>query len=169
MKKLLSLITAALLFCGLSISAPAQSIYEYLHGVAWTQIEPLPTSEDISIPGTITITKNTTFTDKDIIIETGGILEIKNGASLTLQSTSIFIENGGTIKITDGTLKLKSRSNIDNNGTMIVEKAGKLNVTYGFFRVEPQGTFINNGKFTGNKGKNLNATLAQNKEIRQRL
>lgn len=165
MKKLLSLITAALLFCGLSISAPAQSIYEYLHGVAWTQIEPLPASEDISIPGTITITKNTTFTDKDIIIETGGILEIKNGASLTLQSTSIYIENGGTIKITDGTLKLKNRSNIDNNGTMIVEKAGKLNVTYGFFRVEPQGTFINNGKFTGYKGKNLNTTLSQIKEF----
>ena len=59
MKKLLSLITSALLFCGLSISAPAQSIYEYLHGVAWTQIEPLPTSEDISIPSTIIITKNT--------------------------------------------------------------------------------------------------------------
>ena len=116
MKKLLSLITAALLFCGLSISAPAQSVYEYLHGVAWTQIEPLPTSEDISIPGTITITKNTTFTDKDIIIETGGILEIKNGASLTLQSTCIVVGRGGSVMMGAGARSGygKRRHNKDN-------------------------------------------------------
>ena len=45
MKKLLALITAAILLCGLSAPASAQSIYEYMHGVAWTQIEPLPASQ----------------------------------------------------------------------------------------------------------------------------
>ncbi|MGN1107959.1 MAG: hypothetical protein ACI4RK_01135 [Oscillospiraceae bacterium] len=161
MKKLLALITAAILLCGLSAPASAQSIYEYMHGVAWTQIEPLPASQKVSIPGRITISKNTTFTDKDIIIETNGILEIANGASLTLQNTGIFVEHGGTIKITDGTLKLKNRSQLNNNGTIIIEEPGKLNVTYGFFNVYPQGSFINNGKFTGYKGKDLNSALSE--------
>ena len=106
-----------MLICGLTIPASAQSFYEYMHGVAWTQFEPIPAGKDISIPGIITISKNTTFTDKNIIIETNGILKITNGASLTLQNTHIFIENGGTIKITDGTLKVKGRSVLDNNGT----------------------------------------------------
>lgn len=161
MKKLLALITAAILLCGLSAPASAQSIYEYMHGVAWTQIEPLPASQKVSIPGRIIITKNTTFTDKDIIIETNGILEITNGASLTLQNTGIFVEHGGTVKITDGTLKLKNRSQLNNNGTIIIEEPGKLNVTYGFFNVYPQGTYINNGKFTGYKGKDLNSTFSE--------
>lgn len=165
MKKLLALITAAFLLCGISATASAQSIYEMLHGVAWTQIEPLPEAHDISIPGTITITKNTTFTDKSIILETNGILEIKNGASLTLKDATIFVENGGTIKITDGTLKLKDRSCLCNNGTIIVEESGKLNVTYGFFDIYPQGTYINKGKFTGYKGKNLNSTLSEIKKF----
>lgn len=165
MKKILPLITAIILLCGLSLPASAQSIYEYLHGIAWTNIEPLPAAKDISVPGTIIINKNTTFTDKNIIIETNGILEIKNGASLTLQNTRIFIENGGTIKVTDGTLKIKNRSHLDNNGTIIVEKSGKLNVTYGFFNVYPQGEYINNGKFTGYKGKNLNSTLSRIKKF----
>lgn len=132
-----------------------------MHGVAWTQIEPLPASQKISIPGRIIITKNTTFTDKDIIIETNGILEITNGASLTLQNTGIFVEHGGTVKITDGTLKLKNRSQLNNNGTIIIEEPGKLNVTYGLFNVYPQGTYINNGKFTGYKGKDLNSTFSE--------
>ena len=165
MKKILALITAALLFCGISITASAQSFYEYMHGVAWTQSEPLPAGKDISIPGIITISKNTTFTDKNIIIETNGILKITNGASLTLQNTHIFIENGGTIKITDGTLKVKGRSVLDNNGTIIVEEAGKLNITYGFFNVLPEAKFTNNGKFTGYKGKNLNSTISEIKKF----
>ncbi|MGN1340101.1 MAG: hypothetical protein ACI4WS_07400 [Oscillospiraceae bacterium] len=165
MKKILPLITAIILLCVLSLPASAQSIYEYLHGVAWTNIEPLPSSKNISIPGTIIITKSTTITDKNIIIETNGILEIKNGASLTLQNTRIFIENGGTIKITDGTLKVKGRSVLDNNGTIVVEEAGKINITYGFFNVLPEAKFINNGKFTGYKGKNLTSTLSQIKSF----
>lgn len=165
MKKLLSLIAAIMLICGLTIPASAQSFYEYMHGVAWTQFEPIPAGKDISIPGIITISKNTTFTDKNIIIETNGILKITNGASLTLQNTRIFIENGGTIKITDGTLKIKSRSVLDNNGTIIVEEDGKLNVTYGFFNILPEAKFINNGKFTGYKGKNLNSTLSEIKKF----
>ena len=65
------------------------------------------------------------------------------------------------MKITDGTLKLKNRSQLNNNGTIIIEEPGKLNVTYGFFNVYPQGTYINNGKFTGYKGKDLNSTFSE--------
>lgn len=165
MKKLLSLITAAFLLCGISVTASAQSIYEMLHGVSWTQIEPLPDAHDISIPGTITITKNTTFTNKNIILETNGIIQIKNGASLTLKNSCIYVENGGTIRIIDGTLKLKELSSIGNNGIISVGETGKLNVTYGSINIYPQGKFINNGKFTGYRGKNLNSALSQIKKF----
>lgn len=87
--------------------------------------------------------------DKRIRIEKNGVLEITNGAKVSLNSTNILIENGGALIISDGLLTLNGSdipgSYVSSYGTLVAGSNGGINIKRGGLKVYPEGSFIGGG------------------------
>ena len=113
------------------------------------------------ITDNVVITQDVKITDKDIRVEDNGILEIADGAQLTLENTKIFIENGGTLIISNGELNILGiNSSVKNIGTMIVASNGKLNIKSGGFSYTAESSFICGGKISCVSEKHFNKAIS---------
>lgn len=167
MKKLLALITAA---CIMSLAVPAayaedESTYETaelnFRGYSWTGEISEDTPKNLVITDNVVVTKNTEINQKNIRIENKGILEITNGAALSLKQSNIFIENGGTLIISDGALSILWNSSVTNTGTLIIGSKGKLDIKSSGFSIKAGSTFICSGKISCVSEKYFNKAIAK--------
>lgn len=155
MKKLTSAIVAAALCLTLFSPAHAenQDARTQLCGTAWTESDNIPKTRDLYISGHITLSESATLKNY-LRIESGSVLEITNGAEVTLSSSRIFIEKGGTLLVTDGKLKL-SDAYLQNNGAINIEKGGELNISSGGLTSYPQSVITCSGNLTCTKDRSI--------------
>lgn len=152
MKKLIRtvmLLAAAgtLALCSLSVGAE-ETAYEF-YGTPWTGTVSEDSSRYLTVYENAVITSDTELADKSIRIEKNGVLEITNGANVSLDSTNILIENGGALIISDGVLTLNGSgipgSYVSSYGTLIAGSNGGINIKRGGLKVYPEGSFIGSG------------------------
>ena len=103
MKKLLALITAA---CVIALGAPtayaeaeknSETAELNFRGYSWAGEISEDTPDKLVITDNTVISKDTEIKNKNIRVEKKGILEITDGAKISLNKSQIFIENGGTL------------------------------------------------------------------------
>ncbi len=168
MKKIITLITMMCLIALAGVSAYAEDVNaEILNftGHAWNGEISEDTPDRLVISNNIVISSDLLLNQKQIRIEDNGILEITDGANLTLYNTSIFIENGGTMIVSDGTVTFDgtnsvSNSSVKNVGTIVIASKGKFDVKKGAFSSTSESNFICNGKISCVTEKHFNKAIA---------
>ncbi len=169
MKKIIALLSLALMLCGLSQTAFADTVltdYEFLHGVTWHGES--TDQKKLLITDTVVFSENVTLKNKSITIEKDAVLEITNGAELVLDDTEIYVENGGNIIVSDGKIEIDDGL-IVNIGLFIIGKNGAVNVKQGTFRTKPEGGVVNNGLFSCYDGQSLKKEFSAIKKYDSRF
>ncbi len=154
MKKLFAIITSACIIAFSMTTAYAETFEAYrteelnFRGYSWSGEISDHTPQKLLVTDTVVITQDTEIKDKQIRIEDNGILEITDGAEISLNRTQIFIENGGTLIVSDGELSVIANGSLSNVGTLIIGSNGKLNIKSGGFTTTSEGTFVCCGKIS---------------------
>lgn len=166
MKKLLALITAA---CVIALAAPtayaeaeknSETAELNFRGYSWAGEISEDTPDKLVITDNTVISKDTEIKNKNIRVEKKGILEITDGAKISLNKSQIFIENGGTLIISDGALNILQSSSVTNVGTLIIGSKGKLDIKSNGFSSKPGSALICNGKISCVSEKYYNKAIA---------
>lgn len=166
MKKLLALITAA---CVIALAAPtayaeaeknSETAELNFRGYSWAGEISEDTPDKLVITDNTVISKDTEIKNKNIRVEKKGILEITDGAKISLNKSQIFIENGGTLIISDGALNILQSSSVTNVGTLIIGSKGKLDIKSNGFSSKPESALICNGKISCVSEKYYNKAIA---------
>ena len=129
-------------------------------GYSWAGEISEDTPDKLVITDNTVISKDTEIKNKNIRVEKKGILEITDGAKISLNKSQIFIENGGTLIISDGALNILQSSSVTNVGTLIIGSKGKLDIKSNGFSSKPGSALICNGKISCVSEKYYNKAIA---------
>lgn len=166
MKKLLALIAAV---CVVALAAPtayaegakaSETAELNFRGHSWSGEISEDTPDKLVITDNVVISKDSDIKNKNIRIENNGILEISDGAGVSLNGSQIFIENGGTLIVSDGALSILRNSSVKNVGTLIIGSKGKLDIKSSGFSSQPGSSFICSGKISCVSEKYFNRAIA---------